>query len=558
MNRIFSKRVEPTNRCLFNAASNSGRYRRKRVRDIMNPCSESSQPNRASLYFDVFIISVILLSCLLIPAEHFFPSLQGFFWTLELIFTFIFVIEYLLRWGAAVNRLLYPVTPYALIDLIAILPSILMLLSDIIFMSAARSIRLLRLIRLIRLIRFLRHLRIGFGIYRRLVSFRMRFNRIRHQNRLVQLQRILFYSLVAWVVGTNLIYLTEKKFAVSPGAYDHYWQSYWHVIIVLFSGIEDKEPVSFLGRVEVTLFLIAGICFAGIMTAEIVSILVKKIQRAGKLAIKPPYSRMEQHIVIIGRGPHLLSVIRQVNAALDYRHFILVVARGADEIKVHAPSLFKNVLVLAGDPINPQILEQADLQDALRVIVLSAGHRAGDSTYEVDDRALMKSIAVVGQNKALPLVVELQRKDNIKAASVLKGAEFVVSRLMGERLINQSVLNPGVTEIYDSLMTFTDDSSEFYTERVPAELIGCSFRDAQLFFLNTDKEAIILAGIDRSPDNRPNTTFWLCPLDPEYGLPQAEQFLRSDDRLILIAYRRPTLTAVCQEDLWEGKILCRS
>ena len=92
----------------------------------------------------------------------------------------------------------------------------------------------------------------------------------------------------------------ENYFGNGEGAYNHYWQSYWHIIIVLFSGIEDKEPISLLGRVEVSILLLAGICFAGIITGEIVSILVKKIQRTGKVTILPKKSNLEQHIVIIG------------------------------------------------------------------------------------------------------------------------------------------------------------------------------------------------------------------------------------------------------------------
>ena len=74
------------------------------------------------------------------------------------------------------------------------------------------------------------------------------------------------------------------------------------------SGIEDKEPLSLLGRIEVTVMLIAGICIVGMLTGEIVAILVKKAQRVGKVAIMPPQGKLERHFVILGHNAHLDSV----------------------------------------------------------------------------------------------------------------------------------------------------------------------------------------------------------------------------------------------------------
>ncbi len=533
---------------------------RHRLNEVLEPYRSSSESTRISLQMDIFIISCILLSCALIPAEHLWPEHQEVFWYLDLFFTGIFIIEYLLRWYASENRIRYPLTKFAIIDLVAILPTLFLVIGELLFFDMARSVRLLRLLRLLRMLRLLRLLkfiRYGFLIYKALVDLRIWMSKVRDQNRISQLERVFIFAVIAWIIGANILYLTEIKLAPSSDNYTQYWLSYWHIIIVLFSGIEDKEPVSILGKIEIAILLVTGICFAGIITGEIVSILVRKIQRNGKISLKPPGSKLERHIIIVGQNKHLNNIIRQVNAASKGNHYILIVCRAAEELKTNGSELYKKVMAVSGDALKNTILDNIQLDTALRVILLSSAFRAGDSRREVDNRTLMKTIAIVGQNPDIPVVAELQHEDNLDSASTLEEVEFVVSRLFGEKLISQAVLSPGITEIYDSLMTFTDDSSEFYTISIPEQLIGHTFIDAQLFFLDMDDEAIILVGIDRSPAHLPNTRFRLSPTCPVNGLDKESLYLNEDDKLIIIAFERPEFT-FGNEDLWKGKLLTRS
>ena len=58
---------------------------------------------------------------------------------------------------------------------------------------------------------------------------------------------------------TFLAEAPEVTLVGDEGPFAGYWRSYWNILIVLVSGIEDKEPLSLLGRMEVTLFLLAGL-----------------------------------------------------------------------------------------------------------------------------------------------------------------------------------------------------------------------------------------------------------------------------------------------------------
>lgn len=523
---------------------------RETIREIMEPFRNEGNSTILSLATDVIILLCILIACLLIPAEYFFPGRREFFFDIEIAITFVFIVEYILRWYSAEDRLRYPMTGLALIDFIAILPTFIATPDGPFYFSIIRSIRLVRLMKIIRY---------SYALHRWYSDFVLWTVTMKEKNRANQLLKIFLYALVTWIVGSNLIYVTEIHLGDSlEGPYVNYWQSYWNIIIILFSGIEDKAPLSIPGRMEAAVLLIAGICFAGLITGEIVSILVRHIQRSGKINLKPSGSVLENHIVIIGQNKHLHNVIRQIHHALKGSHHILVVSRAAEDLKAVEHGIYKKVLALQGDALDSRILESANIRAACRVVLLSSSFRAGDSEQDVDNRTLMKTMAVLGKKADVPVVAELQSEKNLHGASILDGAEFVVSRRFGERLISQAVLNPGVTEVYDALMSFNHDGSEFFTVAVPPGLVGKTFMKAQLFFLDYDEEPIVLVGVDRSPADSPMTVFKLCPYASDSGFKTADLILRESDRLIVIAEEQPSFSEVTKHQLWRGKNILRN
>ncbi|MFH1811605.1 MAG: ion transporter [Pseudomonadota bacterium] len=503
---------------------------------------------------DLLVLLCIVASIVLIPLEFTHPEYAERIWQAELGFTAIFVVEYLLRWYAAPRRWRYPFGFYAVIDLLAILPTMLTAGAEFMAFRAVRGLRLLRLLRVLRAVRLLRMLRYGYLLRRALARLTIWLGAIIYQYRLKQLGRLALYVVIAWVVGANVLHLTELRLAGPDSPYANYWHAYWNVVVLLISGIEDKEPRSVLGSIEVTAMLIVGIVMVGLLTGEIVGVLVRRVQRAGRVPLMPPGERMTQHIVVLGRNRHLDQVVRQVMAALRERHYVLLVSQDADQIVVTEPSVYRQVLALPGDPADRRILEQANVAGALRVIVLAeddGAHRAS----QIDNRSLMRTLAVLGHARHVPVVTEILDDESLGYASHLEGPEFVLSRQMGVKLLARAVLEPGLTGIFDELLTFTTDSSEFYTLPVLASLVGKSFPEAQRHFVDHDDEAVILIGVDRSPQDRPGSDLLLAPTPGDKGAPLDALVLREGDRLVFIAYELPRFAEVDREDLWQGKIL---
>jgi voltage-gated potassium channel len=454
-----------------------------------------------------------------------FPAYRSLWIKIEICFALLFSVEYIIRWLFSENKIKYPFTFYAVIDLLAILPSLLLLSTNFMMFRLFRMARLLRLLRLIRYNDYL---------YNYFNNLKNKISALRDEYQLDNLYNLFVISVIALIAGANLVYFIEVEFADISGPFSDYWKSYWHMIIVLISGIEDKEPVSLGGKAVVTVFLIAGICVVGMVTAEIVSILVRKFNRKGKIRLKPLNSKMENHIVILGYNKHLDYVVRQLYNAFGGRYYILAVCANAEELMISIPFVYKRVVALKGEPLNPEILKKADILQAKRVIVLSQ-NKDSKNIASSDHNCLMKAIAVNAVNKKVPVTVQLNLLESLKFAKVMDNTDFIVSSVYSEKLISQGVLNPGVTEIYRSLMTFSSDSCEFYKIKLPEYLGKMSFSEAQKYFFHENKK-IIPVGLYKYNFNKKKYELLINP----FGAAAYENSLiESYDYLVVIAYEEP-------------------
>jgi voltage-gated potassium channel len=454
-----------------------------------------------------------------------FPAYRSLWIKIEICFALLFSVEYIVRWVFSENKIKYPFTFYAVIDLLAILPSLLLISTNFMMFRLFRMARLLRLLRLIRYNDYL---------YNYFNNLKNKISALRDEYQLDNLYNLFVISVIALIAGANLVYFIEVEFADISGPFSDYWKSYWHMIIVLISGIEDKEPVSLGGKAVVTVFLIAGICVVGMVTAEIVSILVRKFNRKGKIRLKPLNSKMENHIVILGYNKHLDYVVRQLYNAFGGRYYILAVCANAEELMISIPFVYKRVVALKGEPLNPEILKKADILQAKRVIVLSQ-NKDSKNIASSDHNCLMKAIAVNAVNKKVPVTVQLNLLESLKFAKVMDNTDFIVSSVYSEKLISQGVLNPGVTEIYRSLMTFSSDSCEFYKIKLPEYLGKMSFSEAQKYFFHENKK-IIPVGLYKYNFNKKKYELLINP----FGAAAYENSLiESYDYLVVIAYEEP-------------------
>jgi voltage-gated potassium channel len=258
------------------AASISGGFRiminQQRVMEILNKGNNNDQ---WSLMCDRFLATLIIINLLGICLES-VQSVRDQYDTqlmyLEIISVSIFSLEYALRlWSSASNtelkgstasqrRFSYATSFTGLIDLIAILPSIMGLFANNLDL---RWLRTLRLIRLLKLSHYSTALEDLFSaVYQERRSF----------------FAAMYIMAIALFMASALMYLAEN--AAQPEKFSSIPQTMWWAVVTLTTvGYGDVTPITPLGQIIGALTAISGICAAALLTGIVASAFANQMAR---------------------------------------------------------------------------------------------------------------------------------------------------------------------------------------------------------------------------------------------------------------------------------------
>ena len=200
-----------------------------------------SSVERASLFVDGLVTAVILINVAALTIET-LPNLPEkiykYLWYVEIFSIVFFTVEYILRiWVAPENksftgikfpRLRYVATPFAVIDLLAILPFYIM----VIFSINVKVLLILRLFRLLKLVRYFKALRLMMNVFRAKSQ---------------ELMIAVFFTLSILLFISFLMHYVEGSH--QPDVFGSVPETLWWGIITLTTvGYGDVVPVTALGK----------------------------------------------------------------------------------------------------------------------------------------------------------------------------------------------------------------------------------------------------------------------------------------------------------------------
>lgn len=252
------------------------------------------QSKRFGYAFDAFLMTLIFANVLAIVMES-VPSIAHeharFFTYFELVSVFIFAIEYLARVWACVDlnrfadsslsptkrRLRYLISPMAVIDLIAILPSLLMFLVPF-------DLRFLRVLRLLRIFKLTRYSR----------AMQLMLNTI--QEEASSLFAAFFIMTVILIIAASGIYLLEHD--VQPDKFGSIPAAMWWAIITLTTvGYGDTVPVTLMGKIFGGIITILSMGMVAIPTGILASSFSEQLRKRRRTYSEMVHQLMEDGII---------------------------------------------------------------------------------------------------------------------------------------------------------------------------------------------------------------------------------------------------------------------
>jgi voltage-gated potassium channel len=169
-------------------------------------------------------------------------SADAWLWRLEVGIAGVFLVEYVLRIYGARSRLGEATDPYTVVDLLAIVPTMVVLVSPGGIGIEIGFLRVVRVVRVLRFYRFTRDEEFFFGAV---------------EAETLRAMKLLLTVLVLFFASAGLFYTFEQ--GVNPTV-DTFGDSFYYVVVTLTTvGFGDIVPVTAAGRWVTVATIIAGI-----------------------------------------------------------------------------------------------------------------------------------------------------------------------------------------------------------------------------------------------------------------------------------------------------------
>lgn len=239
---------------------------RKRLFEVIEIAEED---DKVSNIYDAFMMISIIAS--IVPMA--FKTTNMVFEIVDKVTVGIFIVDYFFRIMTADLKLkkgaksfvIYPFTPMAIIDLVAILPSLVVLNSGFRLLKIFRLLRTLRVLRVFKVIRYSTPIKMILGIFKRTK------------------ESLLF---VCGIAAGYVLISALVVFNVEPNTFGNYFDAvYWATVSLTTMGYGDIYPVTVAGKIVTMISSFMGIAIVALPAGIITTGLMEELNEA-KIAEK--------------------------------------------------------------------------------------------------------------------------------------------------------------------------------------------------------------------------------------------------------------------------------
>ncbi|MEG3436366.1 NAD-binding protein [Pannus brasiliensis CCIBt3594] len=277
------------------------------------------------------------------------------------------------------------------------------------------------------------------------------------------------------------------------------WDVLQSALISLMGEYPDR-PNTFIGQVSQLILLGFGNLALGAIIGSISSFLITRAIRRQKI-MKP----FNDHIIICNWNDKAPFIVRQLLEG-NQNHPREIVIISAEEITERDDLADRtDVYFIRADPTHHATLEKLQAHRAKSIILLADRDTEGpDEKNALIALAIKHLESTPDRPRDIHVVGELVRLDRYRHLKEAGVDELISARDYSSGIIAQSALFKNMSVVYQQLLTYTDDTNEFYfipPGKYPKHFIGKTFRELRAKideYSDTDEDRpVILLGIKR-------------------------------------------------------------
>jgi len=282
------------------------------------------------------------------------------------------------------------------------------------------------------------------------------------------LGRIFVLLVTVWLAGSAAMHLLE---GAKNSSFRSFGSSAVAILYYLFSGFETKFPSTVAGHVVAVIILSLGVGAVTLFTATVATLLIERALNVRRIRTKPSFRLgLKGHVVLVGWSERVERILMHLRSPdVRPRPVIVVASREPPRPRKISNKNLRGVWSVTAEGARER-LERADLSRAKTALVLGA-----ESGQRTDWLVTSSALAVDRVAPPVHSVVEVASRDCCENLRDVHADEIVVTETLGERLVSQCAITPGISAVYNELLTFGVGSQEIYLGPVPRQLGGQTF-----------------------------------------------------------------------------------
>ena len=394
-------------------------------------------------YFDVFMISLIVVSIAILVYEVKNPVPDWIDFFDIYIVTAIFLSEYIARvwvhnnWHKQVvkevgeaeflnrkvslwrptkkilkEKVKYLLTPTAIIDLLAILP-------------AYRPLRVLRIFVLFRVFKLLRYTKSINQFLSVLASKKF------------ELFTLLFLLVFITVTAGIAIYVFEQN--ENENIESIFDALYWALITISTVGYGDISPVTPEGRVVSMLIIVSGIAMISFVTSVIVSSFSEKLDELKENRIIEELNKKDEFMIICGYGQMTRMFLRYY--AKEYTNRYIVIENDKEKVDKAIKEGYK---AIHEDASKHDVIKRFNLQYSNITLLALTGNDIANIYITLNAKSLSRKIKVIARARTEKMIKKYQ----------LAGADSIVRpNIIADRMLYTAITQPVMYKAIYAILT---------------------------------------------------------------------------------------------------------
>jgi Trk K+ transport system NAD-binding subunit len=256
------------------------------------------------------------------------------------------------------------------------------------------------------------------------------------------------------------------------------------------------------------------------------------------------------HVVICNWNSKAEAIIKELHSQVVHSKRLVVIVTDK-KLPKRVGEAWRGVFVVDGCPLDQEFLLQAMVTKARSAIVLADPEHPNPDTAN-----FMIAACIERLNPEVHTIVEVSESGYLEHFRGTGVDELICINEIAEKIISQSCLTHGLSELYLHLLTASEETNEIYIVPAPPAAHGRTYRDVRRAIGTYECESLILLGMLAEVDAAkppPNCRAfrrygkWMAmiinpPLHASPDCPFSQDFvIRPADELILMAYEEPQL-----------------